>query len=82
MSVWKLETAKSRLSEVVRQARDEGPQSITVRGAPAAVVLSSDHYARLIGRAGPTHWVDRFREGFTGDVEFERDVDGGRDFEP
>lgn len=81
MGVWKLETAKARLSGVVRQVRDDGPQSITVRGAPAAVVLSADHYARLAGKVGGAHWVDRFREGFIGDLDFERDVDGGRDFE-
>jgi prevent-host-death family protein len=79
MSAWKLESAKARLSEVVRQARQEGPQTITVRGANAAVILSSEDYARLLGNPRSPSWVDRFREGFTGDIEFERDPDGGGD---
>ncbi|MFY8141149.1 MAG: type II toxin-antitoxin system prevent-host-death family antitoxin, partial [Caulobacter sp.] len=30
MTVWKMETAKARLSEVVRQAQVDGPQRITI----------------------------------------------------
>jgi prevent-host-death family protein len=81
MSAWKLETAKARLSEVVRLARERGPQTITVRGADAAVLLSSDDYRRLTGHPGELSWVDRFRTGFTGDIDLDRDVDTGRDFE-
>lgn len=29
---WKLEDAKARFSEVVRRARSEGPQRVSVRG--------------------------------------------------
>jgi prevent-host-death family protein len=81
MSEWKLETAKARLSEVVRQAKLEGPQTITVRGTDAAVVLSAGDYRRLIGTSGPDTWVDRFRAAFTGDIDLVRDSDGGRDLD-
>jgi prevent-host-death family protein len=37
---WQLQEAKNRLNEWVRKARDEGPQTITVHGADAAVVVS------------------------------------------
>lgn len=37
-STWQLQEAKNKLSEVIRRAREEGPQTITVRGEPAAVV--------------------------------------------
>lgn len=47
MSAWQLQEAKARLSEVIRKAVDEGPQSITLRGEPAAVVISSEEYKRL-----------------------------------
>ena len=50
MSVWRLETAKAELGEVVRQARSEGPQTITVRGEQAVIVLSVEAYAELGGR--------------------------------
>jgi prevent-host-death family protein len=44
---WQLQDAKNRFSELVRRARDEGPQSVSIRGKPAAVVLSADAYAAL-----------------------------------
>lgn len=79
MTAWKMETAKARLSEVVRQAQVQGPQRITIRGEAAAVVLSQDDYAELM-REGDTNWVDRFRQSFTGEIELVRDDDTGRDF--
>ncbi|MBX3483150.1 type II toxin-antitoxin system Phd/YefM family antitoxin [Phenylobacterium sp.] len=80
MNAWKLESAKARLSEVVRQARDEGPQTITVRGREAAVVVSTEEYRRLKGGDGK-HWVDRLRAIGPIDFEFERDPDTGRDID-
>jgi prevent-host-death family protein len=47
MHEWQFQDAKNRFSELVRRARDEGPQSVTVHGKPAAVVLSADAYAAL-----------------------------------
>jgi antitoxin Phd len=43
---WQLQDAKNRLSELVRKARDEGPQVITLHGRDAAVVVSARDYAR------------------------------------
>jgi len=47
MNTWQLQEAKARLSEVIKKAKEEGPQSITVHGAPTAVVISSKEYERL-----------------------------------
>jgi prevent-host-death family protein len=47
MSTWQLQEAKARLSEVIKKATKEGPQSITVHGSPTAVVISSKEYERL-----------------------------------
>ncbi|HLQ25168.1 MAG TPA: type II toxin-antitoxin system Phd/YefM family antitoxin [Acidiferrobacterales bacterium] len=47
MGAWQLQEAKARLSEVIKKAAKEGPQSITVRGQPAAVVISSEEYQKL-----------------------------------
>lgn len=44
---WQLQQAKNRLSEVVDRARREGPQTITLRGKPAAVVLSAEDYKHV-----------------------------------
>ncbi len=38
---WPLQGAKNRFSEVVQRARREGPQTVTLRGERAAVVLSA-----------------------------------------
>ena len=37
MQDWQLQDAKNRFSEVVKKARDEGPQTVTVHGQRAAV---------------------------------------------
>lgn len=47
MRSWQLQEAKARLSELVKRAASEGPQDITVRGEPVAVVLSRTEYERL-----------------------------------
>jgi prevent-host-death family protein len=41
---WQSQAAKNRLSEVVRQAKEERPQVITLRGSDAAVVGTADQY--------------------------------------
>lgn len=45
MARWQLQDAKNRLSELVRKAREEGPQVITLHGRDAAVVVSTRDYA-------------------------------------
>jgi antitoxin Phd len=44
---WTLAEAKDQLSRVVRQAVDEGPQTISVRGRETAVVIAKAEYDRL-----------------------------------
>jgi antitoxin Phd len=75
---WQLQEAKNRLSELVRKARDEGPQVITVHGADAAVVVSAEQYAKLARRKGTL--VDFFRKSpLVGeDLDVTRDRDRGR----
>jgi prevent-host-death family protein len=41
--------AKARLSEVVRRARSEGPQHVTVRGRNGVVVIAEEDFRRLKG---------------------------------
>lgn len=48
---WNLQDAKNQLSKVVRLARSEGPQTVTLRGERAAVVLSVEEFDRLTGRS-------------------------------
>lgn len=49
MKRWQLQEAKARLSELVGAAQREGPQEITLRGKPAALVLSLRDYEGLVG---------------------------------
>lgn len=37
---WKMEQARARLSELIKAARQRGPQYIKLRGKPVAFVLS------------------------------------------
>jgi prevent-host-death family protein len=45
---WQLQDAKNRFSEVVKRARDEGPQTVTVHGQRAAVIVSAAEFDALI----------------------------------
>jgi prevent-host-death family protein len=45
---WQLQEAKNRFSEVVKRAREEGPQTVTVHGQRAAVVVSALEFDALI----------------------------------
>jgi prevent-host-death family protein len=44
---WQLQEAKNRLSQVVDSALHDGPQTITLRGKPTAVVVSFEEYRRM-----------------------------------
>ena len=50
---WHLQDAKNNFSKVVQKARTEGPQTVTLRGERAAVVISAEEYDRL-NSAKPT----------------------------
>ena len=47
MKNWQVQEAKARFSALVRSAETDGPQTITVHGRRAAVVLSAADYDRL-----------------------------------
>ncbi len=51
MTRWQLQTAKNRLSEVVRRAAAEGPQVITVHGKDAVVVVHAAEFRKLSKRS-------------------------------
>jgi prevent-host-death family protein len=44
---WQLQDAKNRLSELIRRANDEGPQTVTVHGKRTAVLVSATAYDKL-----------------------------------
>jgi len=73
---WQLQEAKNRLSAVVKKATDEGPQIISVRGKPAAIVLSMEEYQRLT--KPKTRLTEFFRDsplrGLELDMERNKDL--------
>lgn len=76
---WKLEDAKARFSELVRLARSEGPQKVSVRGKDAVVVISVEELERLAPARPQTPFV-AFMEGLhLGGLDLKREADPGRD---
>lgn len=79
-AAWRLEEAKARFSEVVRRARTEGPQHVTVRGQQAVVVISVEELALLLPPVAPPQPLIAFLQGLELDgVDLERERDPGRD---
>jgi prevent-host-death family protein len=64
---------KARFSEVVRKAKTEGPQKITVHGREAVVVLSVEEYRRIRGEPTGQVLIDLMQNSPLGDIEFERE---------
>ena len=60
-SNWQLQDAKARFSEVVKRAREQGPQHVSVRGEPAVVVVSEEEFAKLTSQRRSI--VDHILEG-------------------
>lgn len=50
MRQWQLQEAKAKFSEVVKLARREGPQEITMHGQPTAILISKEDFQRIKGK--------------------------------
>ncbi len=44
-----MQDAKARFSELVRKARNEGPQHVTLHGCEEVVVIAAEEFNRLSG---------------------------------
>ena len=81
MRRWQLQEAKARLSELVRRVEREGPQEITLRGEPKAVVVSKAEFERL-QRPKPSLTAFLRSSPLAGlDLEIARDGSPPRDVE-
>ena len=79
---WKLEDAKARFSEVVRRARSEGPQRVSVRGHDAVVVMAADAFDRLQPLSADHLPFVAFMETLSGEgLDLTREDDVGREIE-
>ena len=79
MAVWQVQEAKTHLSEIIDQARSEGPQTITRHGAERAVILSVEDYRELIAHR-PNFKSYLLGGPKTDEFTAERDLGTGRDF--
>ena len=71
--VWQLQEAKNKLSEVVDEAIQHGPQIITKRGIEVAIVLSYSEYRKMI--TSQKKLSDFFRESPLVGVDLDLDRD-------
>jgi prevent-host-death family protein len=79
-SGWKLEDAKARFSELVRRARSDGPQRVTVRGRDAVVVVAAEDFDRWRGAGARRRSLVAFLQSLGLDgLDLVRERDLGRD---
>lgn len=76
---WTLEEAQAHLREVVRLARNEGPQYVGMRESGAVVVMSIEDLAKLRSTSVDHPLVNFADELNFGDLDLEREEDPGRD---
>ena len=58
MATWQLQTAKARLSELLRAVRENGPQTISVRGKEEYVVMRKEDVLAQTATRPPQSWED------------------------
>ena len=81
MKNWQVQEAKARFSALVRSTETDGPQTITVHGRRAAVVLSADDYDRLKRPQSSTAEFLRASSQVGVDLDIERDKSLPRDID-
>ena len=69
---WRLQDAKARLSEVVRDAQTRGPQRVTLHGRDAVVIVRADDFDRMQRPVSGKDIVEAFRSSPLADVDLER----------
>lgn len=82
MQTWQMQTAKAQFSDLIRRAKQEGPQDITLHGKSVAVVISRELFEKLNGNNESL--VDFMRHSALygmEEIEFERDKSLSRDVE-
>ena len=69
---WRLQDAKAQFSELVRQAREKGPQRVTVHGKDAVVVVDVEEWDRLKKPVSGRDLVEALASSPLRDVPIER----------
>src|SRR3954468_24107840 len=69
---WRLQEAKARFSEVVREAQRRGPQRVTLHGKDAVVIVGADEFDRLQRPVMGRDIVKALATSPLADLQFER----------
>ena len=69
---WRLQDAKAQFSELVRRARQTGPQRVTVHGRDAVVVVDADEWDRIKKPVSGRDIVEALANSPLQDVPIER----------
>lgn len=69
---WRLQDAKARFSEVVREAQQRGPQRVTLHGKDAVVIVGADEFDRLQRPVTGRDIVNALAASPLADLQFER----------
>ena len=68
---WALQDAKARFSELVRRARRDGPQHVTVHGRDEVVVVAVEEFRRLKGDRTGAALIAALQESPCREVDIE-----------
>ena len=79
-SEWTVAEAKAKFSELIEQARINGPQTITRHGRAAAVVVSATQWQRKVKRKGNLAEFFAASPLRASSLRVERTKDRARDF--
>lgn len=69
---WRLQDAKAQFSELVRRARETGPQRVTVHGKDAVVIVDAEEWDRLEKPISGRDLVEALAASPLRDVPIER----------
>jgi len=69
---WKLQDAKAHFSRLVREARELGPQRVTLHGKDAVVILSAEDYWQLAPTSAQPSLHALLSRSPLRDLDFER----------
>ncbi len=82
MRIWQLQEAKAKLSGLIKQVLELGPQGISVRGDLEVVVLSRKEFEKLSTGGGVNFYEFMQRSPLKGaKLKLTRDKSHGRDIE-
>lgn len=68
---WQLQNAKTHFSEVVKRAKTDGPQHVTVYGKDEVVVISTEDFRRLMGEVTGQTLIEALQASPYRDVDIE-----------